>query len=68
LRTGYLEEKKEVTRSWRKSHEEILITTSYIIRIFKPSRMRGAGACDTREMINVCKVLIGKPEGKRQFA
>jgi hypothetical protein len=59
----------EVTGQWRKFHSEelhILYSSPNIIRQIKSRRMRWVGhvSCMGEER-NVCKVLMGKPEGKR---
>jgi hypothetical protein len=54
---------------WRKLHNEELhnlYTSPNRIRIMKSMRMRRAGhAARMREKKNVCRILVGKPEGKR---
>jgi hypothetical protein len=59
----------EVTREWRKLHNEelyILYSSSNIIRQIKSRRMRWAGhVARMRENRKVYRVLVGKPEGKR---
>ena len=59
--------KEEVTREWRKLHNEELnlISSSNIVRVIK-SRMRWTGhVARVGERRGVYRVLVGKPEGKR---
>jgi hypothetical protein len=59
----------EVTGGWRKLHNEELhdlYSSPSIIRIFKSRRMRWAGhVARMGEKRNACRLLVGKPEGKR---
>jgi len=59
----------EVTREWRKLHNEELndlYTSPNIIRVIKWRRMRWAGQIARMgERRGVYRVLVGKPEGKR---
>jgi hypothetical protein len=59
----------DVTGGWRKLHNEELhnlYSSPSIIRMIKSRRMRWAGHVrrvgDNR---NACRILVGKPEGKR---
>jgi hypothetical protein len=58
-----------VTGGWRKLHNEELhnlYSSPSIIRIIKSRRMRWAGhVAQMGERRNVCRLLVGKPEGKR---
>jgi hypothetical protein len=58
-----------VTGEWRKLHnEEIhdLYSSPSIIRIIKPRRMKWMGhVARMGEKRNACRLLVGKPEGKR---
>jgi hypothetical protein len=58
-----------VTEGWRKLHNEELhnlCPSRSIIRIIKSRRMRWAGHVTRMgENRNVCRLLVGKPEGKR---
>jgi hypothetical protein len=61
----------EVAVGWRSLHNEKLhnlYASPYIIRVIKSRRMRRMckAAC-MREMIRAYNILVGKPEGKRQF-
>jgi hypothetical protein len=59
----------EVTGDWRKLHNEELhnlYSTPNTIRVIKTRRMRWAGhVARMREKRNACRILMGKPEGKR---
>jgi hypothetical protein len=59
----------EVTGGWRKLHnEEIhsLYSSPSIIRMIKSRRMRWTGhLARMGEKRNSCRILVGKPEGKR---
>jgi hypothetical protein len=61
--------KDGVTGGWRKLHNEELhnlYSSPSIIRIIKSWRMRWAGhVARMGEKRNVCRSLVGKPEGKR---
>jgi hypothetical protein len=58
-----------VTGGWRKLHNEELhdlYSSPSIIRIIKSRRMRWAGhVARMEEKRNMCRLLVGKPEGKR---
>jgi hypothetical protein len=58
----------EVTRDWRKLHNEELhnlYSSPNIIRMIKSRRMRLAGhVARMGETRNAYRVLVGKPEGK----
>jgi hypothetical protein len=63
LRIIFGPKRDEVTGGWRKLHNEelhYLYASPSIIRMIKPRRIRWAG--DKR---NSCRILMGKPEGKR---
>jgi hypothetical protein len=68
LRRIFGPKRDEVTGEWRKLHNEefhILYSSPNIIRQIKLRRMRLAGhVARMGEERNVCKVLMGKPEGK----
>jgi hypothetical protein len=68
LRRTFGPRRDEVTGEWKKLHNEELddlYSLLSIIRVIKSTR-RWAG-CIARmgEMRDVCRVLVGKPEGKR---
>jgi hypothetical protein len=57
-----------VTGGWRKLHNEELhnlYSSPSIIRIIKSRRMRLAGHVGVKR--NAYRILVGKPEGKRQL-
>jgi hypothetical protein len=60
----------EVTGEWRKLlNEELrdLYSSASIIRIIRSRRMRWAGHVARMERRNGYRLLVGKPEGKRQL-
>jgi hypothetical protein len=60
----------EVTGGWRKLHKEFHNVSSSlnVVRIIKSRRIGWAGhAAHMREMRNAYKILVGKPEGRRQL-
>jgi hypothetical protein len=69
LRRVFGPKKDEVTREWRKLQNEELkdqFSSSNIFRVIKSRRMRWAGhVARIGEKRGVCRVLVGKPEGKR---
>jgi hypothetical protein len=69
LRRIFGPKRDEVSGEWRKLHNEelhILYSSPNIIRQIKSRRMRSAGHVDVWER-RVCRVLVGKPEGKRRL-
>ena len=59
----------EVTREWRRLHNEELndlYSSPNIVRVIKPRRMRWAGhVARMGEERGTYRFLVGKPEGKR---
>jgi hypothetical protein len=59
----------EVTGGWRQLYNEELhnlYSLPSIIRMMKSKRMRSVGhVVRMREKRNACRILLGKPEGKR---
>jgi hypothetical protein len=76
LRTGVLRrifgpKRDEVTGCWRKLHNEDLHnlhTSLNVIRMIKSGRMRWIRyvECISAKR-NPCRILVGKPKGKRQL-
>ena len=66
------EPRRDVTRKWRKLHNEELndlYCSPNIVRVIKSIRMRWAGhVARMRERRGVYRVFVGKPEGKRPLA
>jgi hypothetical protein len=71
LRRIFGPKKDGVTEGWRKLYNEELhnlYSSPTIIRIIKSRRMRWAGnVARMGENRNVYRLLVGKPEGKRQL-
>jgi hypothetical protein len=69
LRRIFGPNRDRVRGEWRKLHNEELhnlYSSRSIIRIIKSRRMRWAGhVARMGEKRNVCRLLVGKPEGKR---
>ena len=71
LRRVFGPKRDEVTREWRKLHNEELsdlYSLPNIVRVVKSIRMRWTGhVARVVEGRGVHRVLMGKPEGKRQL-
>jgi hypothetical protein len=69
LRRIFRPKRNEVTREWRKLHNEELrdlYSSPSIIRIIKSRKMRWVGhVARMGQKRNACRLLLGKPEGKR---
>jgi hypothetical protein len=69
LRKIFGQKRDEVTREWRKLHNEELrdlYSLPSIIRIIKLRRMRWVGhVARMEEKRNTYRLLVGKPEGRR---
>jgi hypothetical protein len=69
LRRIFVPKRDEMTREWRKLHNEELrdlYSSPSIIRIIKSRRMRWAGhGARMGEKMNAYRLLVGNPEGKR---
>jgi hypothetical protein len=69
LRRIFGPKRDEVTGEWRKLHNEELrdlYSSPSIIRIIKSKRMRWAEhTARTGKKRNLCRLLVGKREGKR---
>ena len=69
LLLSLLTKRYEVTREWRKLHNEELndlYSSPNIVRVSKSRRMRWAGHVECKgERRGVYRVLVGQPEGKR---
>jgi hypothetical protein len=71
LRRIFGPKRDEVTREWRKLHNEdlnCLYSLPKIVRVIKSRRMRWTGhVARMGEGRGVYRVLVGKPEGKRPW-
>jgi hypothetical protein len=68
LRRIFGPKRDDVIGGWRKLHNEKLhnlYCSPSIIRIIKSRRMRWAGHVARMGEKNACRILVGKPEGKR---
>ena len=69
LRRIFGPRRDEVTGEWRRLHKEELndlYSSPNIVRVIKSRRMRRAGhVARMGEEREVCRDLVGKPEGKR---
>ena len=72
LRRIFVPRREEVTRNWRRLHNEeinVLYSSPNIVRVIKSRRMRWVGhVARMGEERAVYRVLVGKPEGKRPLA
>ena len=70
LRRIFRPKRDEVTGEWRKLHNEelhVLYSSPNIVRVKKSRRMRWVGhVARIGEGRGVYRVLVGKPEGRRQ--
>jgi hypothetical protein len=68
LRKIFGPKRDEVTRGWRKLHNEELhnlYSSHNIIRVVKSRRMRWVGhVARMGEKVNAYRILVGKPEGR----
>ena len=71
LRRIFGPKRDEVTGEWRRLHNEelnVLYSSPSIVRVIKSRRMRWAGhVARMGEERGAYRVLVGKPEGKRQL-
>jgi hypothetical protein len=71
LRRIFGPKRDELTGGWRNLHNEELhdlYTSSSVSRMIKSRRMRLVGhVARMGEERNTCRLLVGKPEGKRQL-
>ena len=71
LRKIFGSKRDEVTGEWRKLHNEELSdlhSSPNVVRVFKSRRVRWAGhAASIGERRGSSRVLVEKPEGKRQI-
>ena len=65
MRRIFGRKRDEITREWRKLHNEEPNDLYPFVRVTKSRRMRWAGhVASMGERIGVHRVLVGKPEGK----
>jgi hypothetical protein len=71
LRRIFGPKRDEVTGGWRKLHNEKIhnfYSSPNIIRVIKSRRMRFVRhVARMREKRNACRILVGKPKGKRSL-
>jgi hypothetical protein len=71
LRRIFEPKRDRVTEEWRRLHNEelyVLYTSRNIIWVLKSRRLRWAGHVTCMgERRGVCRVLVGKPEGRRHL-
>jgi hypothetical protein len=69
LRKIFGPKRDEVTRGWRKLHNEelhCLYSSPGIVRVIKARRMRWAGHVACMELVrDAYNILVGRPEGRR---
>jgi len=68
LRRIFGPKREEVTREWRKLHNEELndlYSSPNIVRVIKPRMIWAGHVVRTRERRGVYRILVRKPEGKR---
>jgi hypothetical protein len=69
LRRIFGPKRDEMTGDWRKLHNEELHNLYFspnIIRMIKSRKMRWTGqVARMGEKMNACRILVGKPEGRR---
>jgi hypothetical protein len=66
LRRIFGPKRDEVTGAWRKLHNQLHSSSPNIIRMIKSRRMRWTGRVpQVGEKRNACRILVGKPDGKR---
>jgi hypothetical protein len=69
LRIIFGPKREEVTGDWRKLHNEELhnlYSSPNLIRMIKSKTMRWVGhVARMGKTRNACRILVGKPEGKR---
>jgi len=69
LRRVFGPKRDKILREWRKLHNEELndlYCSTNIVRVIKSRRMRWAGHVTRMgKRKGICRVLVGKPEGKR---
>jgi hypothetical protein len=68
LRRTFGSKRHEVTRGWRKLHNEKLhnlYSSPIIIRMIKSRRMKWVGHVARVGKMNAHTILVAKPEGKR---
>jgi len=68
LRRIFVPKRDEVTEEWRRLHNEELndlYCSTNIVRLIKSGMIWAGHVARMRKMIVVCRILVGKPEGKR---
>jgi hypothetical protein len=71
LRRIFVRNRDKVTGGWRRLQNKELhslnSSSPNIIRVIKSRRMKWGHVAPIGVMRNACKMLVGKPEGKRQL-